>query len=400
MPTLVPSEYRHHSRHQRNFNALYGAIVILGLHWALVVYINSSYLGQFISDAAIGVLYTTSSAITILAFLFISRVLQKAGNYYLTLSLALLEFATLLGMATAESLRVAIPLFMIHQAIVPLILFNLDVYMEEMIGKKERSTGGRRGLLLALMSFAGVLSPLIAGNLLGDNSPHYSYAYVASALLIIPFIMVIMRYFRTFDDPVYKEIKVLPSIRSFWIRPDIRNAFLAHFLLQFFFTWMVIYTPIYLTKVVGFSWIETGMIISVAMMAYLIFEYPIGVIADKWIGEKEMMAFGFLLMGVATSWFVFMEHAPLAAWMLVMFMTRVGASFVETTTESYFFKHIDGSDANAISFFRITRPLSYVFGALIGSLLLLYLPFNLLFVILGLLMVTGLFHTMALHDTR
>ncbi|MDB9944410.1 hypothetical protein OAD26_00215, partial [bacterium] len=216
MPTLVPTEYRHQARNEKNFGALYTAITLLSFHWVVVVYINSSFLSQYISDAAIGLLYTISSALTILVFLFISRVLSRAGNYKLTLVLAILEFFTLIGMGFADSLREAIPLFMIHQAVVPLILFNLDIYMEKMIGADECSTGGRRGLYLALMSLAGALGPLMSGYLIGSNTPHYTYAYVASALLIIPFILVIMRFFKTFEDPDYKELEILTAIRSFW----------------------------------------------------------------------------------------------------------------------------------------------------------------------------------------
>jgi MFS family permease len=113
-----------------------------------------------------------------------------------------------------------------------------------------------------------------------------------------------------------------------------------------------------------------------------------------------MMAFGFAILAISTSWFVFLDNSSLVAWMIAMFMTRVGASFVETTTESYFFKHTESKDTNIIGLFRITRPLSYVVGALLGTLTLYFLDFHILFMVLGLLMVPGLFFSMALHDTR
>ena len=53
-----------------------------------------------------------------------------------------------------------------------------------------------------------------------------------------------------------------------------------------------------------------------------------------------------------------------------------------------------------MSFFRITRPLSIVVGSILGSITLSLLRFELLFVVLGLLMIPGLFFTMALHDTK
>ena len=135
-------------------------------------------------------------------------------------------------------------------------------------------------------------------------------------------------------------------------------------------------------------------------MAYVLLEYVIGYIADKWIGEKEMMALGFVIMAVSTSWFTFLTEPLVIVWVLAMFMTRVGASFVETTTESYFFKHTDGHDSVLISFFRLTRPLSIAIGSLLGSLTLYLLPIQLIFVVLGFLMIPGIFFTMALKDTK
>jgi predicted MFS family arabinose efflux permease len=206
-----------------------------------------------------------------------------------------------------------------------------------------------------------------------------------------------MRYFKSFEDPEYSHLNVMSGIHCFWGLKDIRNVFCAHFLLQIFFTWMVIYTPLYLSKTLGFNWEEIGQIMFVALMAYVFLEYIIGIVADKWLGEKEMMAFGFVIMAVATSWFTFLTSPLITAWMLAMFMTRVGASFVETTTESYFFKHTDAHDSTLISFFRLT----IVVGSLLGSLTLYFLhDMSLLFVVLGFLMIPGLFFAMALKDTK
>ena len=83
-----------------------------------------------------------------------------------------------------------------------------------------------------------------------------------------------------------------------------------------------------------------------------------------------------------------------------MFVTRVGAALVEVTTESYFFKQTKSSDAQIISFFRISRPLAYVMGALLASLALLYLPFNLLYIVFALLMIPAMFFTLNIEDTK
>jgi hypothetical protein len=73
---------------------------------------------------------------------------------------------------------------------------------------------------------------------------------------------------------------------------------------------------------------------------------------------------------------------------------------VEVTTESYFFKKVGGEDAGVMSLFRLMRPLGSVVGALIGSISLWYLPFNLIFLVLSCVMVIGIFLTLFLRDTR
>jgi fucose permease len=163
---------------------------------------------------------------------------------------------------------------------------------------------------------------------------------------------------------------------------------------------MVIFAPLYLFSVVGLSWTQIGSILFVGLCAYVLFEWPIGIIADRYIGEKEMMAVGFTVMIVATSWFAFLSSASIALWMIAVFLSRTGASLVEATVESYFFKHAGSNDTHKISMFRMTNPLASIAGAGIGSVSLLFVPLQLFFIILALCMVPGLLLTLFLTDTK
>lgn len=386
--------------YERHLIPLYAATLLLVFHTFVLAYINSSFLEQFVETASVGTIYTLGSAVSILIFLFISKVLHAVGNFKLTVGLLILNMMAVLGMAYADTLRQAVPLFIVHLIAMPLIVFNIDVFMEEQIGNSEGTTGSKRGLLLALASFIGAVSPLVSSLLVDDVTGSFTNAYLLSAATLVPVLFLLIFYFRDFSDPKYTQVNVFDAIRSFWIKINIRNVFLCHFILQMFFVTMVVYTPLYLTGNIGLSWTQFGIVMFFAQLAYVIFEYPIGLIADRYIGEKEMMGFGFLIIAIATSWMAFIVTPSVIAWSIVMFLTRVGASFVEVTTESYFFKQTKSSDAQVISFFRITRPLSYVVGALLASLALLYLPFNLLFIFTASLMVPALFLTLDLKDTK
>lgn len=385
---------------KRHIVPIYIVTLLLIFHSFVVAYINSSFLGQYIPDAAVGIIYTVGSALSILIFLFISRVLHRVGNFKLTLLLLILDFLAVIGMAFSDSLRVAVPLFLVHLISVPLIFFNIDVFMEEQIGNNETSTGSRRGLLLTLVSLIGAVSPFISSLLVDGGVNSFTNVYILSAATLIPIIFILIFFFKDFSDPEYNEIDTFKAIRTFWEQSNIRNVFLAHFTLQMFFMAMVVYTPLYLTNNIGLSWKEFGVVMFFAQMAYVIFEYPIGIVADKYIGEKEMMGFGFLIIAISMSWMSFVTVTSVLVWSVIMFMTRVGASLVEVTTESYFFKQTKSSDAQIISFFRITRPLAYVLGAMLASLALLYLPFNLLYVVFASLMIPAMFFTLNIEDTK
>ncbi|MCA9357796.1 MFS transporter [Candidatus Kaiserbacteria bacterium] len=392
----------HHKRNvtRRHIIPIYAASLLLMLHSYLVAYINSSYLEQFLSTAEVGTMYTLGSALSVLIFLFVSRVLRRVGNFKLTLLLLTMDFAAVLAMAFANELKLAVPLFLIHVITVPLIIFNLDVFMEDQIDNNETTTGSKRGLLLMLGSIIGATTPLVSGILVNGNEATFEYPYLLSAVTLIPIMGILLFYFKDFSDPEYSEIDLFSSIRTFWRNANIKNVFLANFTLQMFFMMMVVYAPIYLTRDIGFSWTEFGIIMFFAQLAYVVFEYPIGLIADKYIGEKEMMGFGFLIIAIATSWMSFVTVASLLAWSIIMFISRVGASLVEVTTESYFFKQTKSSDAQIISFFRITRPLAYVLGAMLGSLALLYFPFNLVFIIFASLCIPAMFCTLNIEDSK
>ncbi len=398
MPRVISqSEYGMMLKHR--YVPIYIASLLLMFHTFVVAYINSSFLEQFIRTDSVGIVYIITSALTTLIFLIISRVLHKVGNFKLTLWLLIINGLAVFSLAYADTLRVAVPLMALHLIMIPLIVFNLDVFMEEHIGNDEGLTGTRRGLLLALMSAVGAMSPFISSELVALGGD-FSYAYLASAFTLIPILGLLLFYFRDFQDPLYTDLKPLEAIRGFWQKPDTRAVFIVHFVLQIFFMCMVVFTPLYLINSLGLTWAEFGVIMLFGQAAYAIFEYPIGIAADKYIGEKEMMALGLMIMAVSTAWISFVNKPDVLLWIIIMFITRIGASFVEVTTEVHFFKNAKSSDAQIISFFRVTRPLAYLVGAIVSSLSLLFLPFNLLFVVIAFLMIPAMFATFNIVDSK
>jgi fucose permease len=382
------------------FWSVYVLSLVYIFHSLIVAFINSTYMEQFLSPSGVGALFTLGSLLSVCAFLSFTPLLRRVGNNTLTTLIALLDIVALIVLGTTDSALLAIGAFLLFLTVNPLLFLSIDIYAESIIGSDESGTGSKRGLTLTLMSTASMLAPLTMG-IITATTGTLNAVYLVAALCFLPFIIFLRVYYRGFIDPPYTSVAYQATIRKVMESRNLRNVCGAHFLLQMFFVWMIVYVPLYLVTDIGISWENLGNILAVAMAAYVLFEYPVGLLADRKWGEQEMMAIGFVILAITASLIGALPvSAGVGAWMVLMFSSRVGAALVETTTESYFFKQTQGGDADLINFFRLLRPLANVCGAFIGSICVALLPFSFTFFILGILMLPGILLAMRITDTR
>lgn len=135
------------------------------------------------------------------------------------------------------------------------------------------------------------------------------------------------------------------------------------------------------------------------LLPFVLFEWPVGKLADTKYGEKEIMSLGFFLMGLALIFMPFLGHT-VVYWTMVLFLSRVGASFVEVTTESYFFKHVDSRDIGFINIYRLVRPIALILAPIIGVLAINVFSFTASFLVIAIIVFWGLKQSLHLKDTR
>ncbi len=385
-----------HTQIENPLRVMYALGTILAFAFAIPIYFTSTFLSTFMSTEWVGILYSLSSVLGIIGLAITPRILRKYGNYktsifmtstlvFLLLALGFLSSPVLIGIS-----------FILYSALLMVIVFSLDVFLESY--SSDESTGGTRGIYLTLFSVAFVVSPLIAGFLLGDGD--YWKLFSASAVFMVAVTAVIALKLRKFKDPHYESTSLWRTCKKVWATKDIYKIFMANFLLRFFYALMVIYTPIYLNQQIGFDWDEIGIIFTIMLLPFIIFEIPAGKIADKWLGEKELLSGGFLLIALTTGALFFITSTSMVVWAAALFMTRVGASIIEIMTESYFFKQIDATNTQMIGFYRNTRPLAYLFAPIIATVFLAFFEYQYLFLALGAMMLYGLRYSLTIKDTK
>lgn len=381
------------------FLIIYLASFLYALHYALPLYVASTFIGEYVREETVGMIYALGSLVTIILFLNMSRILAAFGNYRITLLSIVLGVISLLGLAIIESPLFLIPIFIFNQIILSILYLNLNVFLETY--STDGFTGSIRGMFLTILNIAILIAPFLAGMMFSDSE--FQNIYFAAALILAPVFFLIYFTFKGYQDPLYKHVPLWATLREVSANKNIYSAFVASFLLNFFYTWMIIYTPLYLYKTLGIPLREVvGIITPIALIPFVLFQVVMGRLADRKWGEQEMLIGGFVIMAITTGGLAFVTSTNIYLWALLLFLTRVGASAVETMSETYFFKQVDGTDTHLITLFRNLAPLSFLVGPIIATMLLTIfnIGYNDLFLVLGALMLLGIYYGLIIKDTK
>lgn len=356
--------------------------------YALPLYINSSFLHKSLStEQAVGLVYTISAIVSIVGVLWLPRLLKRFGNYRTTLAVVALEILALVTLAIATSPFIIVGIFVLNQVLANIIYLNLNTFLETFSNKD--TTGGTRGIFLTVINGATLSAPFLAGLLLSNGN--FGEIYLGAALFMALVFLVLYKNFKTFVDPSYKTISLIETFRIVWKNHDLHAIILVQFLLNFFYAWMIIYTPLYLSEYLNISIQDfLTVIMPIALLPFVIFQILLGKIADNKLGEKEILVTSLFVMAASTSMLSFITTSSVVVWALALFATRVGASAVEVMSESYLYKQINPGDVHIVTFTYIIRLSAYIVGPLLGAALLMVIDYRLLFLVLGAFMLAGI----------
>ncbi len=370
---------------------------IFTLHIVIPTYSNSSFLSLFADENTLGLIYMTGAALSIFGFLIIPTVIRNLGNYTTIFALVCIEILIFYGLISSSDPIVLSILFIIQSASSVLIGYCLDLFLESYTN--HHKIGTTRGIYMTAMNTAWVIGPLIGSILIGEGA-NYKNTFFASLSLLFPLLYLIYKNFRTFSDPNYNHPRILKLIRYFSDKNDLLKLFYLNMILQIFYSWMVVYSPIYLNKFIGFDWSQIGTIIVIMLIPFVIFEYPLGKMSDNRYGEKGIMLLGITIMGLSTIFLSLTTAKILLVWCLIFFVTRTGASMIEIMIETYLFKIIQVKDTEILSAFRVARPGSFFFSSGLMILGLQFFDYRSMFVVIGIVVLTALIPIATIKDLK
>lgn len=350
---------------------------------SIPAYIRSSFLGEFVDVEFIGLVFILAAFSTLVVINFLPKFISKYSNYKVAICLLILNILALAGIIFADSARLITVFFIILEIITALLWVSMDLFVERFT--KNNVTGKVRAFYFTVMNFAWMLSPVIAGYLVGENN--YKMIYIAAIVLMLLVLIILLVRKEAFQEQVKFEHGSMKIVaKKVWQDSSLQGVFGAAFLLAFFYVIAVLFMPIYLHEYIGFSWQTIGYIFTFMLLPFVLLQIPAGYIADKKHNEKQIFSAGFVIMILSTLLFFMFRGDNPFIWALILFIGRCGAALVEIMKEVYFFKLIDVEDVDYINFFRNIRPAAYIVASALSMLMLKFFAIEFLFLFLAIVL--------------
>ncbi|MFA5996666.1 MAG: MFS transporter [Candidatus Paceibacterota bacterium] len=366
---------------------------------ALTIYILLPFLSSFMPAAYTGLVVACGGLVALILFPYLPRLVARHGAQQMALVFAIIEMVALFALAAAPGAISGSLLIIVAVALQPFISYELDLLLEAVDTPKEM-VGRVRTTFLTAYNSGSLAAPLLLGALL-VNSNAYGRIFLAAAAMLVPFIVLLAARSLPKGIP-HQHAHMKDTLIGISRDRDLSAVTFAHFLLYLFYIWAPLYAPIYLHTVLGIPWSTLGWMFSIMLIPYALLEYPAGWVADRFLGDKELMFAGFVVAGSALAALGTLSPAssiPLI--LLILVSSRIGAALIEGMTEGHFFRRVSSEDINSMSIFRGIWPLANVIGPTVGSLILYFGNYSLFFIITGgFIAVAGAVATLFIRDFR
>ncbi len=359
-----------------NLPRLYKGGFFFGLHYALISYASSSYLERFLSPNQSGFVFSAGSFLGVALVLASLFIWKRNSRLLLALVLPLIIFLLVL-LALLPYKEAVGTIFAMYLGLNFLGWFLFDVAIEH--DSADKKTGTIRGSYLTFVNIAWLFSPLISGILITESG-FKSLFLVSSAMGMIT--LLILK--KDIPKAINESRKTLALRPDFWIaNPEVKKVLFVNFILQFFYSAMVVVAPIYLIHELGIGWETLGKIFFIMLLPFVLVDYPMGRLADKKGNEKKILLLGLSIMAFATIAFGLWGATSIFAAAIILYFTRVGASIVEIMADSYFFKHVGERNLGSIALYRSMTPVAFLLGPIFGLIYSSALSYGFVFITVG-----------------
>ncbi len=362
---------------------------------AFLLYLFSSYFSEASGSENVSLFYLIPFGVIFVTLFYFHALVARFGK------IVLLTFFLVALVAGAFAL-VIIPVslagagvLMAMLVVINLVWVNMDLILESY--SEDHSSGRTRGLYLTIIHIGFITAPFSAFWLLDRYG--YGSVFFTSILIygtVLVFALLAFSRMNSFVDGRLRPRQILAKVLP---RSDIMRDYWISLSLEFAYAVMIVYVPIRMVEL-GFGWEDLGLAFSWMLLPFLLLPYPLGVLADRRMGEKEGIVLSLTWIAGMSLLIASSDSTNLFTWILLLIGSRVGFATLEVLRDSYFYKRIDGDDADVIAFFRTTRPVANLLAAAATGLCLLFAPLPAVFLLMGGVVLLALVPALRLEDNH
>lgn len=296
----------------------------------------------------------------------------------------LLTFVTeVYELATLQSIRVWFNLFLL----MTIALFIREFTKAERLGEQE-------GMSYRASAWGFLLGPLIGGFLANQFS--YEFVFISTATILFIGLIhfyhlhIIQKHPAIINRKRIDKTKLINNFKEFFQNKNRRKVYLISITFMLWISFKRLYIPLYIV-LSGYIESLTGIILALSIIPLILLEVKVGQYADK-NGVKAPISLGFFIMGLIFI-ITFINPNPLINFFLLASI-NIGGAMVEPLQEYYLFKNLNKEKEDDLyGIYMTADPIAFFITPAIGALILFYLPFQYLFLVFGIIMLSASFFT-------
>lgn len=368
---------------------------LMGFIDAFLVYILSSYFSQISGESFIGGFYLVAFVLVFWLLTNLQPIVHGLGSVRFLGMLIVGLIGTSFFLSLDDPSWVGAVVLLMYIICNNLLWSVMDVLVEDF--STDQVSGRVRGLYLTVLNAGVLLAPIISTQLFSLSG--YSGIFSVVSIGYMAVLLLVIAGLRNHQTARLPRIAFAETIRKVVKRKNVLLIYGVSWTLEFFYSIMIVYMPILLLSQ-GFNWEKIGFIFTVMLIPFVLVQYPLGIMADKKWGEKELLFVALVILGVSTAVAGFTRSTDIVFWAGLLFITRLGAAALEVLRDSYFYKQIGPTDTDIVAFFRSARPTAAIAAAGISLLFLSIFTVHSLFYLVGALALAACFAVLSLEDTK
>lgn len=369
--------FRFRLRSERPLGVIFMLTFLTQLGYAVITPFLALYFSRYVPVGVVGLIFAGTYGLNILANIFSAKIIERISErkslvYALGGAAGAIAFVGFAGHVIG-----IVILFALYTFLLTVALYNIDLYIKQYSAAD--SLAGNEGKLGMFGNLGWLVGPFIGSALAVQFG--LPAVFIASAAATVAALILFVEA-RPHDRDLVKPSagSFGQAVRNYFRDPELVKLYIISFGLSFFYgAWN--FAPILLAGR-GLSLGDVGIVYGLSALPWVLFEYPVGRLADRRFGERIFIVIGFALMAAATITF---GGSRTAAWVIgALFVGIIGSSLIERTHAAKFYRQASAADVEQISVWRTSTGLGFIIAPLLAAWVLSLASLEFYFSMVGL----------------